>query len=64
MVALPNELGEMESLRLLDLRNCYKLKQIPQNVIQRLSRLEELIMNFIASRIGMLKGQATLTYQN
>ena len=46
MVALPNELGEMESLRLLDLRYCYKLKQIPQNVIQRLSRLEELIMDF------------------
>ena len=46
MVALPNELGEMESLRLLDLRYCYKLKQIPQNVIQRLSRLEELIMTF------------------
>ncbi|GMY31339.1 probable disease resistance protein At4g27220 [Fagus crenata] len=45
MVALPNEFGEMESLRLLDLRGCYKLKQIPQNVIQRLSRLEELIMN-------------------
>ncbi|GMY31327.1 probable disease resistance protein At4g27220 [Fagus crenata] len=44
MVALPNELGEMESLKMLDLTNCNKLKWIPPNVIQRLSRLEELII--------------------
>nr|POE70619.1 disease resistance protein [Quercus suber] len=45
MVALPSELGEMASLKMLDLTNCYRLKQIPPNVIPRLSQLEELIIN-------------------
>ena len=44
MAALPNELGEMESLKMLDLIGCDKLGRIPPNVIQRLSRLEELII--------------------
>uniref|UniRef100_A0A2N9EWF0 NB-ARC domain-containing protein n=1 Tax=Fagus sylvatica TaxID=28930 RepID=A0A2N9EWF0_FAGSY len=46
MAALPNELGEMESLRMLDLTGCDKLRRIPPNVIQRLSRLEELIIGW------------------
>ncbi|KAK7850537.1 putative disease resistance protein, partial [Quercus suber] len=44
MVALPSELGEMASLKMLNLTNCDKLKQIPSNVIGRLSQLEELII--------------------
>ena len=44
MVALPSELGEMASLKMLDLTNCFQLKQIPPNAIQRLSQLEELII--------------------
>ncbi|KAF3949149.1 hypothetical protein CMV_024943 [Castanea mollissima] len=44
MVALPTELGEMASLKMLDLTDCYKLKWIPPNVIGRLSQLEELII--------------------
>jgi hypothetical protein len=45
MDALPNELGETGSLRMLDLTDCNKLEQIPPNLIQRLSRLEELIID-------------------
>ncbi|XP_050246949.1 disease resistance protein At4g27190-like [Quercus robur] len=44
MVALPSELGEMVSLKMLDLTDCYKLERIPPNVIGRLSQLEELII--------------------
>ncbi|KAL4597911.1 hypothetical protein ACB092_11G022200 [Castanea dentata] len=44
MVALPTELGEMASLKMLDLTDCYKLIWIPPNVIGRLSQLEELII--------------------
>nr|XP_023884108.1 disease resistance protein At4g27190-like [Quercus suber] len=44
MVALPSELGEMASLKMLDLTDCYKLERIPPNVIGRLSQLEELII--------------------
>ncbi|XVF03993.1 hypothetical protein REPUB_Repub05bG0042100 [Reevesia pubescens] len=38
---LPEEIGELDNLRLLDLFDC-KLKSIPLNLIWRLSRLEEL----------------------
>ncbi|XP_030929841.1 disease resistance protein At4g27190-like isoform X2 [Quercus lobata] len=44
MVALPSELGEMTSLKMLDL-TASELKQIPPNVIRRLSQLEELIIS-------------------
>ncbi|KAK7819120.1 putative disease resistance protein [Quercus suber] len=44
MVALPSELGEMASLKMLDLTECYQLEQFPPNVIRRLSQLEELII--------------------
>ncbi|KAK4576172.1 hypothetical protein RGQ29_026924 [Quercus rubra] len=43
--ALPSELGEMVSLKMLDLAFCNQLQQIPPNVIQRLSQLEELIIS-------------------
>ena len=43
--ALPSELGEMASLKMLDLTYCYRLQQIPPNVIRRLSQLEELIIS-------------------
>ncbi|KAK2639060.1 hypothetical protein Ddye_026855 [Dipteronia dyeriana] len=42
IVELPEELGELSKLRMLDIRNCRKLKRIPAKVIPRLSRLEEL----------------------
>ncbi|KAL5802858.1 hypothetical protein ACOSQ4_031163 [Xanthoceras sorbifolium] len=41
-VELPGELRELSKLRMLDIRDCSKLKWIPVNVISRLSRLEEL----------------------
>uniref|UniRef100_A0A7N2M911 Disease resistance protein n=1 Tax=Quercus lobata TaxID=97700 RepID=A0A7N2M911_QUELO len=42
--ALPSELGEMTSLKMLHLTYCHKLERIPSNVIGRLSQLEELII--------------------
>jgi Leucine-rich repeat (LRR) protein len=42
MVALPNKLGELQSLRLLDLMRCDRQKLIQQGLIQRLSSLEEV----------------------
>ncbi|XP_028087691.1 disease resistance protein At4g27190-like [Camellia sinensis] len=39
---LPSEIGQLTRLRLLDLGNCKKLREIPQCVISNLSRLEEL----------------------
>ncbi|KAL7249740.1 hypothetical protein ACSBR1_011844 [Camellia fascicularis] len=39
---LPSEIGQLTRLRLLDLGNCKKLREIPQGVISNLSRLEEL----------------------
>ncbi|OMP12122.1 Disease resistance protein [Corchorus olitorius] len=41
---LPDEVGELKSLRLLDLSYCTRLKRIPPNVIRRLSQLEELYL--------------------
>ncbi|KAJ0046888.1 hypothetical protein Pint_04126 [Pistacia integerrima] len=38
----PKELGALTELRLLDLRDCRRLKRIPSNVIPRFSQLEEL----------------------
>ncbi|TXG66917.1 hypothetical protein EZV62_008192 [Acer yangbiense] len=42
LVELPEELGELSKLRMLDITDCWKLKRIPANVIPRLSQLEEL----------------------
>ncbi|KAK9266004.1 hypothetical protein L1049_027098 [Liquidambar formosana] len=41
---LPREIGQLTLLRLLDLRNCSKLKAIPYNVLASLSQLEDLNM--------------------
>lgn len=41
---LPNEIGELTQLRLLDLSFCWNLKVIPPNVISKLTQLEELYM--------------------
>ncbi|KAG2702082.1 hypothetical protein I3760_06G074700 [Carya illinoinensis] len=41
---LPNEIGLLDRLRLLDLSNCSKLEMIPPNVISSLVKLEELYM--------------------
>ncbi|KAF7142195.1 hypothetical protein RHSIM_Rhsim05G0065200 [Rhododendron simsii] len=40
--ALPPEVGELTRLRLLDMGDCDKLKVIPNGVISKLHRLEEL----------------------
>ncbi|KAI8554145.1 hypothetical protein RHMOL_Rhmol05G0075500 [Rhododendron molle] len=40
--ALPPEVGELTCLRLLDMGDCGKLKVIPNGVISKLHRLEEL----------------------
>ncbi|KAH7844809.1 hypothetical protein Vadar_031903 [Vaccinium darrowii] len=40
--ALPRELGELTRLRLLDLGDCEELEVIPNGVISKLHRLEEL----------------------
>ncbi|XP_021287373.1 probable disease resistance protein At4g27220, partial [Herrania umbratica] len=39
---LPDEIGELDNLRLLDLFDCQELHRIPLNLIRKLSRLEEL----------------------
>nr|XP_034903225.1 LOW QUALITY PROTEIN: probable disease resistance protein At4g27220 [Populus alba] len=41
---LPDEIGELKELRLLDLTNCPNLRRIPVNLIARLKKLEELLM--------------------
>ncbi|KAJ0011250.1 hypothetical protein Pint_32818 [Pistacia integerrima] len=41
---LPIELSELKELRMFDLRECYKLKRIPSNLIRSFSQLEELYM--------------------
>jgi hypothetical protein len=54
MDALSNELGKMESLRMLDLTACYELKKVPPYVIQRLSQLEELFIDFLSLNLSEL----------
>ncbi|KAL3612727.1 hypothetical protein D5086_003747 [Populus alba] len=41
---LPDEIGELKELRLLDLTGCYNLRRIPVNLIGRLKKLEELLI--------------------
>jgi len=41
---LPDEIGELKELRLLDLTACYNLRRIPVNLIGRLKKLEELLI--------------------
>nr|TKS04001.1 hypothetical protein D5086_0000147450 [Populus alba] len=44
---LPDEIGTLKELRLLDLTGCQNLRRIPVNLIGRLKKLEELlIMSF------------------
>ncbi|XP_028126230.1 disease resistance protein At4g27190-like [Camellia sinensis] len=49
---LPSEIGQLTRLRLLDVRDCEKLTEIPQGVISNLSRLEEL---YILDEVGHRK---------
>ncbi|KAG6790703.1 hypothetical protein POTOM_006868 [Populus tomentosa] len=41
---LPDEIGELKELRLLDLTGCYNLRRIPVKLIGRLKKLEELLI--------------------
>jgi hypothetical protein len=41
---LPEEIGELKELRLLDVTGCKNLKRIPMNLIARLEKLEELLI--------------------
>ncbi|KAG5255244.1 disease resistance protein [Salix suchowensis] len=40
---LPDEIGELKELRLLDVSGCNSLRRIPVNLIGRLKKLEELL---------------------
>ena len=40
---LPDEIGELKGLRLLDVTGCERLGRIPVNLIGRLKKLEELL---------------------
>ncbi|KAJ6704272.1 RESISTANCE PROTEIN RGA2 putative-RELATED [Salix viminalis] len=41
---LPDEIGELKELRLLDVTDCTSLRRIPVNLIGRLKKLEELLI--------------------
>jgi len=41
---LPDEIGELKELRLLDVTSCLRLRRIPVNLIGRLKKLEELLI--------------------
>uniref|UniRef100_A0A3N7FA03 Disease resistance protein At4g27190-like leucine-rich repeats domain-containing protein n=1 Tax=Populus trichocarpa TaxID=3694 RepID=A0A3N7FA03_POPTR len=41
---LPDEIGELKELRLLDVTGCQRLSRIPVNLIGRLKKLEELLI--------------------
>eukprot|EP00258_Populus_trichocarpa_P025773 XP_024441792.1 disease resistance protein At4g27190-like [Populus trichocarpa] len=41
---LPDEIGELKELRLLDVTGCERLSRIPENVIGRLKKLEEVLI--------------------
>nr|AXY97575.1 NB-ARC domain-containing disease resistance protein [Populus tomentosa] len=41
---LPDEIGELKELRLLDVTGCERLSRIPVNLIGRLKKLEELLI--------------------
>ncbi|KAJ6752334.1 hypothetical protein OIU85_002736 [Salix viminalis] len=41
---LPDEIGELKELRLLDVTGCDSLRRIPVNLIRRLKKLEELLI--------------------
>ncbi|KAG6793973.1 hypothetical protein POTOM_003200 [Populus tomentosa] len=41
---LPDEIGELKELRLLDVTGCRRLRRIPVNLIGRLKKLEELLI--------------------
>ncbi|KAI9403451.1 hypothetical protein POPTR_001G429430v4 [Populus trichocarpa] len=41
---LPDEIGELKELRLLDVTSCEGLRRIPVNLIGRLKKLEELLI--------------------
>ncbi|KAJ6314019.1 hypothetical protein OIU78_017637 [Salix suchowensis] len=41
---LPDEIGELKELRLLDVTGCRSLRRIPVNLIGRLKKLEELLI--------------------
>ncbi|KAJ6314015.1 hypothetical protein OIU78_017633 [Salix suchowensis] len=43
---LPDEIGELKELRLLDVTGCYRLGRIPVNLIGRLKKLEELLISY------------------
>jgi len=41
---LPDEIGELKELRLLDVTGCQRLRRIPVNLIGKLKKLEELLI--------------------
>ncbi|KAK2639053.1 hypothetical protein Ddye_026848, partial [Dipteronia dyeriana] len=61
IVELPEELGELSKLRMLDITDCRKLKRIPANVIPRLSRLEEFYIGKYGFKAWEVEGNASLS---
>ncbi|TXG66984.1 hypothetical protein EZV62_008259 [Acer yangbiense] len=57
---LPEELGELSKLRMLDITGCLQLIRIPINVIARLSQLEELY-SFKVEGTSAERGNANLS---
>jgi len=47
---LPDEIGELKELRLLDLTGCQFPRRIPVNLIGRLKKLEELLIKMVLNR--------------
>ncbi|TYJ39136.1 hypothetical protein E1A91_A04G045800v1 [Gossypium mustelinum] len=45
IIELPNEAGDLENLKLLDLSYCWNLEGFPPNLLRRLSGLEELYLH-------------------
>ncbi|KAI9403471.1 hypothetical protein POPTR_001G427210v4 [Populus trichocarpa] len=45
---LPDEIGELKELRLLDVTGCQRLRRIPVNLIGRLKKLEELLIGHLS----------------
>ncbi|KAG5255249.1 disease resistance protein [Salix suchowensis] len=57
---LPDEIGELKELRLLDVTGCYSLRRIPVNLIGRLKKLEELLIGgYSFEGWGVVGGDST-----
>uniref|UniRef100_A0A6N2N7I4 Uncharacterized protein n=1 Tax=Salix viminalis TaxID=40686 RepID=A0A6N2N7I4_SALVM len=57
---LPDEIGELKEIRLLDVTGCGRLGRIPVNLIGRLKKLEELLIGGLSFKgWGVVGGDST-----